>query len=172
MAWIESHTELSRHPKFILLKKKMRWSKHEALGFLHDLWHTVLMYAPNGVISALNSDVLSETLGITVEAYDKAAAALEETGFLDRRGDIVLVHDWIDYASRYLRDTKYRNHPEKWRQICDLHKFTPSAENRLIIGGNTPYQPTLTNQPTHLPTRVEREKERLRKKSAEKNGDS
>jgi hypothetical protein len=108
MPWIESHTGLERHPKLLIFKSKMRWSKNEAIGFLHRFWWTVLEYAPDGVISALSPVVMSETLDMTPENLALAFTALEEAQFLRRDGDKILVHDWLDYAGRYLTENKYR----------------------------------------------------------------
>lgn len=151
MAWIESHTNLARHPKLIALRKKMRWSKFESVGFLHCLWHTVLEYAPNGVISALSPEVVAESLGMELAVYQQAFDAMldVEVELLERRGkEVVLVHDWLDYAGRYLRDTKFKRRPDVYQEICALHG---SSADSQPTNSRKSAVPTLPNQPTYQP---------------------
>lgn len=156
MAWIESHTSLERHPKLLLLKSRMRWSRNESVGFLHRFWWTVLEYAPNGVISALPPAVMSETLDMNVDEYERLLIALEEIGWIDRVGTRLQVHDWLDYARMYLRDNKFKNKPEKFKEVESLYEIVPadalrktrksSAESLRKVCGTKP-----TNQPTNQP---------------------
>jgi hypothetical protein len=45
-----------------------------------------------------------------------------ECGLLDKINGRIYVHDWLDYAGKYLREYKYRRKPEKWHEIDNLHK--------------------------------------------------
>ena len=104
MAWIESHTNLDRHSKLIRFQTAMRWSRNEAVGFLHRFWWSVLEVSPSGDVTALTSpEVMSETLNMKLDVVRDAIQRLEEFGFIERNGESVYVHDWLDYAGRFLR---------------------------------------------------------------------
>jgi hypothetical protein len=150
MPWIESHTGLERHPKLLIFKSKMRWSKNEAIGFLHRFWWTVLEYAPDGVISALSPVVMSETLDMTPENLALAFTALEEAQFLRRDGDKILVHDWLDYAGRYLTENKYRRKPERMAEIINTHRHKVNGDTGPPM--TCPGQAKAPHQPTNQPT--------------------
>lgn len=150
MAWIESHIDLEMHPKLLLFKSRMRWSKNEAVGFLHRFWWTVLRYAPDGVITALPPEVVSETLGMDLDLLKQAIAVMEEPeiALLDRCDGSLLVHDWLDYAGRYLRDSKFKRQPKKWRLAAKAHL---SADSPPTVGRTRPNH-TKPNQTKPPPT--------------------
>src|SRR5688572_13073639 len=143
MPWIESHTDLENHPKLLLLKTRLRWSKNEAVGFLHRFWWTVLKYAPNGVISALPLAVVSETLDIEPNVFDQIMNVMKEVGLVDERDGKLLVHDWPDYAGRYLKENRFKRKPELWAEVEALYR-TPGA---CPGHAKAPHQPDPTNQP-------------------------
>jgi hypothetical protein len=121
MAWIESHTNLDRHSKLIRFQTAMRWSRNEAVGFLHRFWWSVLEVSPSGDVTALTSpEVMSETLNMKLDVVRDAIQRLEEFGFIERNGESVYVHDWLDYAGRFLR-SKFSKKRETLVSIWALH---------------------------------------------------
>lgn len=154
MAWIESHTALQSHPKLIQFRGKMRWSKNEAIGFLHRFWWTVLDYAPDGVVSTLSPSVMSEVLEMSEDQFVSALAAMEEFGFVDRNSaGLLVVHDWWDFAHRYLSETKFKGKPERLEQIKSLYQVpqilgkSKDSPRKTLGKSKVP-----TNQPTNQPT--------------------
>lgn len=148
MAWIESHTSLDKHHKVIRLRLAMRWSKNETIGFLHRFWWTVLEVSPSGDITALSSpEVMAEMLDMPVEAVAKALKVMLDPdpkfSFLDRKGGSLLVHDWLDYAGRYLSESKFKRNPEKMEEIRRVHG--QSLDSPRIVPDTIPTEPT--NQP-------------------------
>ena len=121
MAWIESHTNLDRHSKLIRFQTAMRWSRNETVGFLHRFWWSVLEVSPSGDVTALTSpEVMSETLNMKLDIVRDAIQRLEEFGFIERNGENVYVHDWLDYAGRFLR-SKFSKKRETLVSIWALH---------------------------------------------------
>lgn len=121
MAWIESHTNLDRHSKLIRFQTAMRWSRNEAVGFLHRFWWSVLEVSPSGDVTALTSpEVMSETLNMKLDVVRDAIQRLEEFGFIERNGESVYIHDWLDYAGRFLR-SKFSKKREILVSIWALH---------------------------------------------------
>jgi len=160
VAWIESHTTLDKHHKVINLRLAMRWSKNEAIGFLHRFWWTVLEVSPSGDITALSSpEVMAEMLDMPVEAMAKVLKVMEHSdpklAFLERKNGRLLVHDWLDYAGQYLSNSRYRRSPEKYEEIKRIHQVTAesppgselSADSSPTVGRTLP---TLPNQEKDL----------------------
>jgi hypothetical protein len=141
MAWIESHTTLEKHPKTVLLRRRMRWSQNETVGFLHRFWWLVLDYAPTGLVSALTAEVMAESMGMDSGTFDRAMSEMEQAGFLRRTADGILVNDWIEYAGTYLRTIKFRRSPEKWRETERLYSVGKVASGKGLSGDMPPEKP-------------------------------
>jgi len=136
MAWIESHTNLDRHHKLIRFQTAMRWSRNEAVGFLHRFWWSVLEVSPSGDVTALTlPEVMSETLNMKLDVIQDAILKLEEFGFLDRVGDKLLVHGWLEYAGRYLSESLFKRHPEKMSEVRSMHEREPSEDSPRTVQG-------------------------------------
>ncbi len=151
MAWIESHTSLEKHSKVIRLRVAMRWSKNETIGFLHRFWWTVLETSHSGDVTALSSpEVMAETLDMSPEIAGKVFDSMLELGWIEHRGDRYLVHDWLDYAGRYLAESKYKRSPGKMGEIRKIYNVQGQSKDRpgTVRGLST----IPTNQPTNQPT--------------------
>ena len=154
MAWIESHQSIGRHPKLNKLRALTGWSKHETMGVLHDLWHWVLAYAEDGDISKFTSEEIAIGIDIDPAKFNVSIFInkLIEAGFV--RKDMK-IHDWMDYAGKYLT-SKYRNHnPKKLLEIQKKYgkkigrtKGAPRAVDRAQMdeAPTLPTVPTLHNQ--------------------------
>jgi len=128
----------------------MRWSKNETIGFLHRFWWTVLEVSPSGDITALSSpEVMGEALDMPVDVIARALKVMEDPdpklAFLDRKDGKLLIHDWLDYAGRYLSESKYKRNPEKMESIRHVHGQSLDKP-RIVPDTNQPNQP---NQPTN-----------------------
>jgi len=103
----------------------MGWSIDETLGKLHRFWWWCLDYAPTGDLRTVNWMTLGILLGLTADDSTKFRDALVSTHLVCRLTRTRLpfrIHDWVDYAGRYLRDTKFKRSPEKWAQVVELYK--------------------------------------------------
>jgi len=143
MAWIESHQDLEDHPKLLLLCTKTGWNLEEAIGNLHRLWWWTLKYAEDGDLSRYD---VSQPLGrlncklSPIELYK----VLQETGFIEESG---LIHDWLDYAGRYLHSKYHSANPKRWKEIRKKHKAYLKSTFRPPLGPNNRTVPTLPNLP-------------------------
>jgi len=154
MAWIESHQALVNHPKVLALATHMGWSVDETLGRLHRFWWWCLDYAPDGIVSRQSADIIGQGIGLMhgSQFFD----ALLDIGWLDRRKNCVCVHDWLEYAGRYLRDNRFRRNPEKYKKIQRFYasrvsrQSAPHSQPTVSRQSAVPNQPNLTyltNQP-------------------------
>ncbi len=99
MSYIESHQELENHPKLLDLMVALRIDTDTALGRLHRFWYWCMTYAETGVLEKHPAARIDAKFGAGF------VAAMRECGFIDK--DRFRVHDWVDYAGRYLT-TRYR----------------------------------------------------------------
>lgn len=141
MSWIESHQSLARHPKVFRLARLLKISKAQALGHLHLLWWWTLDYSPTGELSAYTS----YDLGLAADWTGDAVAfmeALVSTGWLDKDGDKVYVHDWYDYAGRLVQERERdRERKRKARAVRPESGGSPPDGGRTA---DVPY-PTIPN---------------------------
>lgn len=143
MAWIESHTVILRHRKTVDLATALHISPVLAVGHLHVLWHTVLEQQEDGDLSRWSVNQIAAAAQYRGDAR-RFVRALQGSGWLDGR----LVHDWLDYAGRYL-ELRYRTHKkEKLAEIWLKHGQTFLGQTK--DGPGTAYQtkPTIPTKPT------------------------
>ncbi len=131
MAWIESHTVLLRHRKLLELAKELRLKPVYVLGHLHALWHAALEQQEDGDLSSWSDDLIAE-----VSCYQGDASQYVSLLRLHKWLDGNLIHDWLDYAGKYL-SAKYRSsNPGKLKKILAKHKSvkSPTKVGRSPIG--------------------------------------
>jgi hypothetical protein len=130
VAWIESHTVLLRHRKLIELAKDLRLKPVYALGHLHALWHAALEQQEDGDLSSWSDELIAEMSGFDGGA-PQYVSLLRLHGWLNDK----ILHDWLDYAGKYLT-AKYRTaNPKKLRQILLKHKsVNDRTKNRSKSG--------------------------------------
>jgi len=142
MAWIESHQDLEDHPKLLLLCQKTGWNLDEAIGKLHRLWWWTLKYAEDGDLSKYDVSQFLDRLNPKISPKE-LFEVLKELDFIEKDGKI---HDWLDYAGRYLT-AKYRtSNPKRLKEILKKYK---SVFSRSLVGEKSdrlPTVPKLDNQ--------------------------
>lgn len=127
MAWIESHQNLEKNGKLLMLANKLAINRYQAIGHLHALWWWALDNAEDGNVGRFGEDVLSQAAGWVefVEGPDgdnhsgkhnNFIPALIECGFLDRTKDGLFIHSWADYTRTYFKIVREGEaQREKWR---------------------------------------------------------
>lgn len=125
MAWVESHTVLGRHRKVVFLAHELNVSIPAAVGHLHLLWHSILEQQEDGDLSQWGDRMIAQMAMWNGDA-EVFVSALRKHGLLDGN----LVHDWLEYAGRYLL-TKY-----KTSNLSRLHEIW--AKHGHIVDGLGP----------------------------------
>jgi hypothetical protein len=95
-SWIQSVTTLSNHPKLFRLMESLSITAREAVGVLHLLWHWCAEYADTGDLTAVSPALIARACdwpGDPKVLLD----GLVVSGFLDRAGRRLSVHEWSDY---------------------------------------------------------------------------
>ena len=110
------------------------------MGHLHALWHAALEQQEDGDLSLWTDDLIAEFSAYQGDA-SQYVSLLRRHGWLDGKK----IHDWMDYAGRYL-EGKYRtSNPDRLNAIKEKHSQT---RDRL----KTDERPSLDRQPT-VPTK-------------------
>jgi hypothetical protein len=156
MAWIESHQTLVHHPKLLKLKNITGWTSNECIGVMHRLWWWTLAYAESGYLGDHEPEAISSAIEAQENnhySHGMLFEALKSSKFVTTN---YFIHDWLDYAGRYLK-TKYRtSNPDKLADIID--NYNKKKVNRKSKRGQTKVDAksdTLTNLP--LPTNKTKE---------------
>lgn len=110
-SWYRTDSAYHRHPKMLALKAELKEPMADA--YVSRLWSWTQVYAPSGTFSAALIDGLESELGWT-GSRGSLAAALEKTGWLDREGSDVFVHDWPDLQGFHVK--KARKDADKKRK--------------------------------------------------------
>jgi hypothetical protein len=112
MAWIESHTVLSRHRKVKETARALRIRPAYLIGHLHLLWHAALEQAEDGDLSAWSDEFIAESADYSGDA-PQFVSLLQDHKWLDGR----LLHDWLDCAGRYLIGKYAKDHRDRLVEI-------------------------------------------------------
>lgn len=153
MAWIESHTNIIRHRKVCELARELRLRRSHVIGHLHALWHAALEQQDDGDLTAWSDEFIAEMSDFPGDA-PQYVRLLQKAGFLDGR----LIHDWIDYAGRFLRARYSSSNPDRLVEIWAKHGRIYGGEDRSGKRAtpkrqvNTTHQPNPTN-PTNQPNK-------------------
>jgi len=134
-SWIESHSNLRHHPKLFHLCELTGWSRAEAAGRLHFLWHWAIEHLESGNLGTLPKSALPEIMDVSTDSLD-ILDHLKQAGFVDASGGI---HDWMDYVGRLIKD---RERKRSSRQ--GLHSSSDSP--RTVCGKSAVQNRTVQNQ--------------------------
>lgn len=140
MAWIESHTVLIRHRKLVECARELRLKPVYLLGHLHVLWHIALEQAEDGDLSQWSDEFIAESACYPGDA-PQFVSLLQKHRWLDGK----VIHDWLDYAGRYL-EAKYKtSNPEKLKAIQEMHSKIKKDRLKTDLSQTLVSPPNLTN---------------------------
>lgn len=169
MSWIESHQELSTHPKLFRLSALSGYDQDICIAKLHRLWWFALSYAEDGDLSRFSNAEIGYGVGISDKTRaEQFVSSLKEARWID--ADTCFVHDWLDYAGLYLIKKYSSGYPQKLKEIWSKHgyvygkgqgkgvKVLKKKKVALVVAqANSNYSPkrdNLTNLTNHtLPTK-------------------
>ena len=102
MAWIELHQELREHKKMFACAELLNLSKIQMVGTLVCLWLWALDNAQDGSLAGISEKTIARVCEYPEKKAAKLVSALNETGWLDKTGDTLVIHDWYDYAGKLM----------------------------------------------------------------------
>lgn len=143
MAWIESHQEVSHHPKTRKLARRLDVGLAASVGHLHCLWHWALSFAPDGDLTKHDDDDVA--IGALWEGDPKLFIdSLVDCGWLDKEGESLVIHDWWDFAGRLIEQREFQaSRTRRRRQLYNDADLT--REVRMRDGDNCRYCGTVVD---------------------------
>jgi hypothetical protein len=138
MAWIAFHGSIVRRlNKFHDFRRMMGWDEVYTLGVLGSLWSEALELRESGEISDWSPNyICNDLLKINCQDPEKVVEALVNSGWLDRKVDkttgevTLLIHDWTEYAGKYLQRKYKTNQRERLVEIWALHGLEYGKEGK------------------------------------------
>lgn len=144
MAWIESHTVLIRHRKLKELAHALRLKDVYVMGHLHALWYAALEQQEDGDLSGWTDGFIAASACYTGDA-PQFVRLLQTHGWLDGK----VLHDWLDYAGKYLTKKYHSSNRARLAEIWSKHGRSYGTGNSQEVFRKQ--KVTLPNQP-NLPT--------------------
>lgn len=132
-----------------MLADAMGWSVFETIGRLHCFWYWCLAYAATGDLRKFNDAQIGAAVVLNGDDAERFVKAMVAACWLDRGDGVFRVHDWLDYAGRYLRDTKFKRSTDKWAEAQQLYLkdiCQPTVSRQSAVTTNQPTN--RTNPPT------------------------
>ena len=106
MAWVRSEQSLAAHPKTKRAARALQVKIPHLMGHLHCLWHWSLDYAPDGDLTEYEPWEIAEAAMFDgdPDAFIDALISCGngKPGFLETQGEKLVIHDWYDYAGRFI----------------------------------------------------------------------
>lgn len=143
MAWIESHQELSRHPKTKRLARRLDDTVRGTVGLLHMLWWWAMDYAPDGNLTRYESEDIADAVMWDGDP-DTLINALVEVGFIDDGDDGLYIHDWNEYAGRLI--DKREQNAERKRKSRERQKPVTRTSRGQAQDDRESHRATVPNQ--------------------------
>lgn len=140
MAWIELHVNLPAHKKTKRLVRLLGLSVPQdiprAVGHLCILWLWAIENATDGTLKGFDAEDIADAAGWNDDPQVFLDAMID-SGFLDVEGDSYHIHDWMDYAGRYLDykkriDTKNQKNRERQKRFREKSKSIKSDSDKSI----------------------------------------
>lgn len=156
MGWIESHTVLIRHRKTIELSAWLSIKPVAVMGHLTALWHSALEQQEDGCLGRW-ADIMIARYAAWEGNPEEFVKGLIEVGWMDPDRKL---HDWLDYAGRYLISRYKTSNPNRLVEIWLRHGIdyktgakvaiqAGKGTGKLKVGLKAAHQHT--NPPTNLP---------------------
>ena len=105
MAWIEVHQSLPGHRKTLETAAMLHVKPREVVGLIVDLWLWSVDQAPEGDVTHISDSVLAMAAGWEGDATE-FAGALTTAGFIERDENGRRIHDWYEYAGKWIEKRK------------------------------------------------------------------
>ena len=102
MAWIELHQGLREHKKVYACMEVLGVNRVTMVGMLATFWLWALDNAQDGSLKGISNRTIARICDWPEKKADKLVAAFCDTGWLDRDGENLVIHDWYDYAGKLM----------------------------------------------------------------------
>ncbi len=107
------------HIKFESLLCQLNLKRWQAVGLLESIWLFAQHHAQDGDLSRFPSPVICSWIGWS-DGPETLIDALVSSGWLDRNGEKLSIHDWKDHCPNWLKASQQK------RNISETPSETPS----------------------------------------------
>lgn len=157
LSWIESHQSIATHPKLYRLSILSGYDPDTCIAKLHRLWWWALQYAEDGDLNGYSDEEIGYGLAINKpDESKKFVASLRAAEWIDAKNNYI--HDWFDYAQKYLYSKYHTWNPKKYQDIERKWKGKPEGKPKGKTKGqekiysdkplvSQPNQPNIHNLP-------------------------
>lgn len=159
MSWIESHQSLLNHRKTNRAVILLKCNRYEFIGHMQALWWWALDNAPTGDLGDLLPEEVAEAGGWPTKKGELVVEVLCKVGFLDSNERGLQLHDWQQYAGRYLRLTEQRAEAGRKGGLARAENASKQKDDLLQANASDRVAPTLPPSspsnhtiPTDLPS--------------------
>lgn len=128
MAWIELHQELREHRKIYACAESLKISRVTMVGTIVSLWLWALDNMPDGSLDGVSNRTIARVCDFPEKKADTFVKELASAGWLDKKGDTYVIHDWDEYVGK-LMDRRKKDRERK-KKSADIPQEFPrkSAE--------------------------------------------
>jgi len=153
MPWIELHDTVFGHRKTRKMARLLDMACVPLSGHLSAIWCWALDKTTDGRIAEHSIADMEEAAEWDGEP-GAFIAAMVASGYMDEENGFLILHDWTDYAGRYIekktgnaeRQRRWRERAKEARSIVTESNAESRDSNALVT------QKTLRNAPTNQPT--------------------
>jgi hypothetical protein len=149
--WAKTDPGLRSHPNFLDLVAELDSSPIIVDGLLHGLWAMAFTDAPDGNITRFKARALARAVGWDVRwtSPEVLVTSLVDTGFLDRVGDELHIHDWEEWGGAlYAERTKDARRKAEVRESAPAEPTVPRTSTDIHGHPPDPRAKTKTKRET------------------------
>ncbi|MCL6445685.1 MAG: hypothetical protein K6T83_19920 [Alicyclobacillus sp.] len=145
--WVESHQSMARHPKTRRLARVLGEEVPTVIGRIHLLWWWCVDYAADGDLTKYSYEDLADAMMWNGEP-EIIINALAESGWLDRDGDVLRVHEWEHYTGRLIaiREREAQRKRETRQREAQRNRTRPADVASVGRPGDVPRTSARTEQ--------------------------
>lgn len=144
MAWIESHQSLRDHPKLLAFEELLRLDHPCGIAYLQCLWWWCIDYADDGDISPFSPPVIARG-SLWMGDPQAFIDALVESGFVDRDGKKLTIHNWDIYSGKLISSRRQIRDGKRAGGIARALTASRNQQGRYT-------QPAASQQPASSPS--------------------
>ncbi|NIQ98263.1 MAG: hypothetical protein GWN87_32065, partial [Desulfuromonadales bacterium] len=170
MAWRKLEATFHGNPKSKRLARRLEIGRATARGLISGLWSWALLHAPDGDLVGFDGEDIAEAVDFDGDA-DDLIRALVEVRVLDREGDRLSIHNWLERGGSYAE--KVRKRLERQRQssknVQDSLGQTKTVQDEKGQSENVEDRPKMSGTKTDSPGPSENVAVRREEKRREEN---
>jgi hypothetical protein len=154
MNFIPVYDTLPRHRKTKKLMRLLDISLFDAMGYLTTFWFWAMDFASNGELDKYDPCDIADAATWSDDP-NLFLNAMIEAGFVDKIGDALSIHDWMEYGGKLL--TSKQQHAKRMADVRAQKQHVPST----CVSRDDHVPSTCVSRDEHVPSIQERRGEEI-----------